>query len=168
MPEKTQAGILNLNKSPGISSAKAVARVKHLLIRGTKIGHAGTLDPFATGVLLLLVSSATRLCESLMDQPKSYTATIKLDATTETDDPQSPENLVEVLHQPTIEEVREAAAKFVGTISQQPPIFSALKVGGRRAYDLARQGKSVELKPRDVRIDAIEIISYSWPLIEIS
>src|SRR5215475_11900307 len=85
-------GILNLDKPPGISSARAVSRVKRLLPRGTKIGHAGTLDPFATGVLLLLIGKATKLCERLMDSPKQYQATIKLGATTETDDPESPED----------------------------------------------------------------------------
>src|SRR5438132_6611299 len=84
-------GILNLNKPAGISSAAAVARVKRLLPRGVKIGHAGTLDPFATGVLLLLIGKATKLCEKLMDEKKQYEATVKLGATTETLDPQSQE-----------------------------------------------------------------------------
>src|SRR5437588_12392534 len=84
-------GILVIDKPPGISSARAVDRVKRLLPRGTKIGHAGTLDPFATGVLLLLVGRATKSCERLMDQPKQYEATVKLGATTATDDPESPE-----------------------------------------------------------------------------
>src|SRR2546429_4351554 len=84
-------GLLILNKPPGITSAAAVSRVKRLLPRGTKIGHAGTLDPFATGVLLLLIGRATKRCESLMGQPKEYEATLRLGATTETDDPESPE-----------------------------------------------------------------------------
>src|SRR3954464_11443652 len=84
-------GILNLDKPAGITSAAAVNRVKRLLPRGTKIGHAGTLDPFATGVLLLLVGRATKRCESLMGQSKRYEATVKFGATTETDDPESPE-----------------------------------------------------------------------------
>src|SRR3954469_4385996 len=84
-------GILNLNKPAGISSAAAVAKVKRLLPPGVKIGHAGTLDPFATGVLLLLVGKATKLCEKLMEQPKQYEATVKLGATTDTLDPTSEE-----------------------------------------------------------------------------
>ena len=79
-------GLLNLDKSPGLTSARAVAMVKRLLPRGVKIGHAGTLDPFATGVLLLLVGKATKLCESLMSEPKQYEATIQFGATTPTDD----------------------------------------------------------------------------------
>src|SRR3954453_4580932 len=86
-------GVLNLDKPAGLSSARVVSRVKRLLPRGTKIGHAGTLDPFATGVLLLLVGKATKLCEQLMDSPKQYEAVIKLGATTATDDPESPEVL---------------------------------------------------------------------------
>src|SRR5947207_11140668 len=83
-------GILNLDKSAGISSAKAVDRVKRLLPRGTKIGHAGTLDPFATGLLVLLVGKATKRCEELMNHRKQYEATVHLGATSETDDPESP------------------------------------------------------------------------------
>jgi len=84
-------GILNLDKPAGLTSARVVSRVKRLLPRGTKIGHAGTLDPFATGVLLLLIGKATKLCEQLMDSPKQYEAVIKFGATTATDDPESPE-----------------------------------------------------------------------------
>src|SRR4051794_16006364 len=84
-------GIINLDKPAGISSAAAVGRVKRLLPRGTKIGHAGTLDPFATGVLLLLVGKATKMCEILMGEPKQYETTIKFGATTATDDPESAE-----------------------------------------------------------------------------
>src|ERR687895_471865 len=84
------AGVINLDKPPGLSSARAVDRVKRVLPRGTKIGHAGTLDPFATGVLLLLVGKATKACERLMDAPKQYEATVALGATTATDDPESP------------------------------------------------------------------------------
>src|SRR5580692_943945 len=88
--EKTPLqGIINLDKPAGLSSARAVSRVKRLLPRGSKIGHAGTLDPFATGVLLLLIGKATRLCERLMDSPKQYEAVIKLGGTTLTDDPES-------------------------------------------------------------------------------
>src|SRR5918996_4940996 len=84
-------GVINLDKPPGLTSARAVDRVKRVLPRGTKIGHAGTLDPFATGVLLLLVGKATKSCERLMDAPKQYEATVKFGATTATDDPESPE-----------------------------------------------------------------------------
>src|SRR6185437_8312322 len=91
IPSELVSGVLNLNKSAGMSSARAVGIVKRRLPRGTKIGHAGTLDPFATGVLLLLIGRATKLCEKLMDQPKQYLTTVKLGANTPTDDPESEE-----------------------------------------------------------------------------
>src|SRR5579862_6500926 len=143
-------GIINFDKPPRMSSALAVRRVKRLLPPGTKIGHAGTLDPFATGVLLLLVGKATKFCESLMDEPKQYLTTVALGATTETDDPESPQKTVENLIEPSEAEVRVAIERMVGTISQRPPRYSAVKIGGRRAYDLARRGKPVDPQPRDV------------------
>jgi tRNA pseudouridine55 synthase len=156
-------GILNVNKPAGLSSARVVAKVKRLLPRGTKIGHAGTLDPFATGVLLLLVGKATKLCERLMDQPKQYEATVKLGGTTPTDDPESPETPTPGAQPVSREQVEAALKQFVGPILQRPPAFSALKVGGRRAYDLARKGHDVELQPRTVNVYAIELLDYAWP-----
>jgi tRNA pseudouridine55 synthase len=157
-------GIINLDKPAGISSAAAVNRVKRLLPRGTKIGHAGTLDPFATGVLLLLVGGATKMCEQLMAEPKEYEATIKFGATTPTDDPESIEspyiNAAAPPDRPTI----EAALKdFLGPIAQRPPAFSAMKVSGQRAYKLARRGETVSLQPRTVQIHNIELLNYAWP-----
>jgi tRNA pseudouridine55 synthase len=161
-------GIINLDKPPGPSAAAVLNRIKRLVPRGTKIGHAGTLDPFATGVLLVLVGKATRLCEQLMDQPKRYEATLKLGATTETDDPESPEAPTPGATPPTAEAIAEAARLLVGQVLQRPPIYSALKVGGHRAYDLARRGKPIDLPARPVRIDAIEIVNYEWPLIRMT
>jgi tRNA pseudouridine55 synthase len=160
-------GLVVLDKPRGITSAGAVGRVKRLLDRGTKIGHAGTLDPFATGVLLLLIGKATKSSEKLMDQPKRYDATVKLGASTATDDPESPEIPWPQATQPSAEEIKSAIAGFTGIISQRPPSFSALKISGRPAYKLARQGKPVELQPRDVRIDGIEIVSWQWPLLNL-
>jgi tRNA pseudouridine55 synthase len=158
-------GILNLDKPVGLSSARAVDRVKRLLPRGTKIGHAGTLDPFASGVLLLLIGKSTRLCERLMDSPKRYEATIKLGATTPTDDPESEATEIPGAVAPETDAILAALQTFVGQIRQLPPTFSALKVGGRRAYDLARKGKPVELAARIVRVDSIEMLDYAWPLV---
>src|SRR5438105_10562398 len=114
-------GILNFDKPKGLSSARVVDRVKRLLPRGTKIGHAGTLDPFATGVLLLLVGKATKSCERLMGERKGYDAAIKLGARTATDDPESVEEPVAVEAARSEEELRRAAEKFVGAIEQRPP-----------------------------------------------
>jgi tRNA pseudouridine55 synthase len=160
-------GILPFDKPAGISSAWAVNRIKPLLPRKTKIGHAGTLDSFATGLLLLLIGKATGLCEQLMDQPKQYQATVKFGATTVTDDPESAEQICEVRSIPTIQQVREAVQLFVGTIQQVPPMYSALKIQGRRSSDMARRGAPVVLKSRPVRIDAIELLDYTWPLLKL-
>jgi tRNA pseudouridine55 synthase len=157
-------GILNVDKPPGVSSAYVVSGVKRLLPRGIKIGHAGTLDPFATGVLLLLVGKATKACEQLMGTRKGYDATVKFGARTPTDDPESTEEPVAVSRIPDEAEVRAAAAQFVGAIEQRPPAFSALKVDGQRAYKLARRGDVVELKPRTVRVYSLDLIDYAWPL----
>src|SRR6476661_8353165 len=118
-------GVIILDKPAGISSARAVDRVKRLLVRGTKIGHAGTLDPFATGVLLLLVGRATKACERLMDAPKQYEATVRLGATTATDDPESTPQpwacASEAAVRPiSLEQVRSLLSEFVGEILQRP------------------------------------------------
>lgn len=165
--QEVLTGILNFDKPAGISSAHAVHRVKRLLPPGTKIGHAGTLDPFATGVLLLLIGKATKLCESLMGQRKGYRATVKLGARTATDDPESPEEFVNVLQVPDNATVLGAAEEFVGAISQRPPNFSAMKIGGERAYKLARAGETVELSQRTVQVYSLCVVSYAWPLIEL-
>jgi tRNA pseudouridine55 synthase len=160
-------GIVNLDKPAGVSSARAVAIVNRLLPRGTKIGHAGTLDPFATGVLLLLIGKATKCCEQLMDQPKQYVATLMLGSTTITDDLEGTRipwpALTADTAPPTNAHIHTITKQFVGQIQQQPPAYSAIHVQGRRSYELARQGKPVELSPRPVRIYGIEIIDYSWP-----
>jgi tRNA pseudouridine55 synthase len=156
-------GVLNLDKPAGISSAAAVGRVKRLLPRGTKIGHAGTLDPFATGVLLLLIGKGTKLCEKLMDQPKQYETTVMLGATTATDDCDSPAIVTAGASEVSLEAIKDLLPRFVGEILQRPPNFSAMKIGGRRAYDLARQGKVVQLSERKVRVDSLDLLEYMWP-----
>jgi len=160
-------GVINLAKPAGVSSARVVGRVKRLLPRGTKIGHAGTLDPFATGVLLLLVGKATKSCEKLMGERKGYEATIKLGASTSTDDLEGEETVVEVLKQPLEEEVQETARRFVGAIEQRPPAFSAMKIGGQRAYKLARRGEVVEMKARIVTVYSLDVLEYAWPFVRV-
>jgi tRNA pseudouridine55 synthase len=156
-------GIIPLDKPPGLTSARAVDLVKSFLPRGTKIGHAGTLDPFATGALVLLVGKATKLCETLMDAPKQYVARARLGATTATDDLESPEQPKEIVAVPTLGEVDRALQRFVGEIEQIPPQFSAMKVEGRRAYEIARKGGPVDLQPRKVKVYAIRRTGYAWP-----
>ena len=162
--DATVNGILNFDKPMRISSAGAVGRVKWLLGKKYKVGHAGTLDPFATGVLLILIGRATKQCELLMGQPKRYVATIKLGATTPTLDPTS-EEVVSPVDAPVSRAAVEAVlSSFVGNVLQQPPAFSALKLGGRSAYKLARVGEAVELQPRHVRVYSINLLDYAWPL----
>jgi tRNA pseudouridine55 synthase len=162
-------GIINLNKPPGLSSAAAVSRVKRLLPRGNKIGHAGTLDPFASGVLVLLLGKATRSCEQWMAQPKQYRATFELGVTTPTLDPTSPRipQIPAAAGPLPRKEIDAVVQRFVGQVMQRPPAFSAMKVNGRRAYSLARQGRPVDLQPRPVRIDGIEVLEYGWPLLKV-
>jgi len=161
-------GLIILNKPRGISSAAAVGRVKRLLPRGVKIGHAGTLDPFATGILVLLIGKSTKSSEKIMGLSKQYLATVKLDATTATDDPEAPEQPIAAdSHVPDAAAVATATARFIGKISQMPPVYSALKISGRRACDRIRAGQEVHLQPRLVRIDAVEIVDYQWPLLQL-
>lgn len=161
-------GIINLDKPAGISSALAVTRIKHMLPKGVKIGHAGTLDPFATGVLVLLIGRrATRLAERFMFEPKQYAATVKLGVTTPTLDPTSQEIIAPGIAVPSREQVDLALKSFIGLIDQVPPAFSALKIAGRPAYRMARKGQEVDLAPRKVRVYAIELRRYEWPNLEL-
>lgn len=157
-------GFLVLDKPLGLSSAAALNRVKRFLPRGTKIGHAGTLDPLATGVLVALIGRCTKLCERVMGLAKQYEAIITLGATSATDDAEGPIIPADSIEQlPTLDEVDRELKKLVGLVQQLPPAFSAMKVGGRRACDRVRDGQVVTLQPRIVRIDRIEIIGFAWP-----
>jgi tRNA pseudouridine55 synthase len=160
-------GVIILDKPPGPSSAAALNRVKRLLPRGTRIGHAGTLDPFASGVLLLLVGDATKSSQNVMDLPKSYDATVKLGANTPTDDIESEEIPVADAIPPSLLQIRHSTDELTGIIQQVPPAFSAKKIAGRRACDLIRQGKTIHLKPNSVRVDRIEILDWNWPLLKL-
>jgi tRNA pseudouridine55 synthase len=160
-------GLLIIDKPAGITSAAAVNRVKRLLPRGTKIGHAGTLDPFATGVLVLLVGKATKQCEALMNQPKQYEATIKLGATTETDDPETPEQVRADATPVDRAAIEKILPRFIGPIQQTPPVYSALKIDGMRACDRTRAGEQIEMKPRTVQVYGIAMLRYEWPELEL-
>ena len=159
-------GLLNLDKPAGITSRAAVDRVARPL-RGVKVGHAGTLDPLASGVLVVCVGAATRLIEYVQNMPKTYRAVVRLGARSDTLDADGQVTETEGPTPPGAAEVRAALAAQVGTIAQLPPAFSALKVAGRRAYDLARAGAVVDLAPRSVRIDRIDVLGYAWPLLEL-
>jgi tRNA pseudouridine55 synthase len=160
-------GILIVNKPEGMTSFGVVARLKRL--SGEKrVGHSGTLDPIATGVLPICFGQATRITQFLINSSKTYSAQIELGVTTDTFDIQG--KIVERRDPSgiTMSEIEEALATFRGTIDQTPPAFSALKQGGRRSYELARAGIPVKLKSRRVEIAKLELISYELPLIEVN
>ena len=162
-------GALLVDKPAGVTSFDVVAIVRRAL--GTKsVGHTGTLDPFATGLLVVLVGKATRLARFLDGHEKVYTATIRLGVGSDTDDSTgnlSPAGPATRDSRPGLEEVQSALASFVGTQSQLPPAFSAKKIDGQRAYDRARKGQEVVLKPVDVTIHSAELLRYEWPDVEI-
>jgi tRNA pseudouridine55 synthase len=159
-------GILNLHKPSGITSRQVVDRVAALLPR-IKVGHAGTLDPLASGVLVICVGTATRLVESIQRMTKTYHAMILLGARSDTLDADGRVTPVESPHVPSEQDVRQAVAGHVGIVAQLPPEYSALWVKGQRAYDLARTGQAVDLQPRLVRIDRAVLVSYRWPHLEL-
>jgi tRNA pseudouridine55 synthase len=159
-------GVLNLNKPAGITSRQAVDRVKKCL-RGTRLGHAGTLDPLATGVLVVCVGAATRLIEYVQQMSKTYRTVVRLGAWSDTLDADGRVTEIPTPRPPDRAEVEAALNGQVGAILQRPPDFSALKVQGERAYDLARKGQTVALAPRLVQIDRIDLIDYQWPRLEL-
>lgn len=156
------SGLLNLNKPAGMTSRRVVDIVQRL-VRPLKAGHAGTLDPLATGVLVTCVGAATRLIEYVQRLPKSYTGTFLLGRTSPTEDIEGEVTMLDDPPVPMRDEVLDASSKLVGRIEQRPPAFSALKVAGQRAYELARKGKAVELQPRPVTIYALEVLRYEYP-----
>lgn len=155
-------GILNLDKSAGMTS-RDVVNIVQRLIRPGKTGHAGTLDPLATGVLVCPVGHGTKLIEYVQRLPKTYKAKFVLGKKSDTEDVEG--NLETLIDppQPTREEIEAALPRFVGTISQVPPAYSALKVAGKRAYDLARQGKEVKLKAREIEVYSFKVLAYHYP-----
>ena len=148
-------GIVNVNKPLGITSHDVVYRLRRILgIK--KIGHTGTLDPDASGVLPMCVGKGTKLAEYLTAKDKQYFATMKLGAFTDTQDASG--KIIESFEvSVTKEEIRDAVKGFVGDIMQIPPMYSAIKVDGKKLYELAREGKTVEREPRQVTIENIEI-----------
>ena len=175
------SGILNINKATGMTSHDVVARVRRiLLLRGStrarlssaeasaklRVGHAGTLDPLATGVLLICVGQATRLAEYLMDGVRVYHAWLRLGITTDTHDAEG-KVVNEAPVRATKDEVRRSLTAFLGRIEQVPPMYSALKRGGTPLYKLARQGIEVEREPRRVEIHELLLEEWSPPQVAI-
>ena len=149
-----------------------VAKVRYLLckrlgVKKLKVGHAGTLDPLATGVLLVCTGKATKRIEELQAHTKEYVATLRLGATTPSFDLEKPVDAEYPTEHIIREMVEETLNRFVGTIEQVPPVFSACKVNGSRAYDLARKGEEVELKAKTLVIDELELLRCELPEIVI-
>lgn len=163
-------GIILIDKPANMTSFGVVARVRRILSQQAghklKVGHTGTLDPFATGLLILCIGKETKNAMSYTKLDKVYEATVLLGKTSTTGDPEG-----EVTDgsdkQPTRDEIVDVLRRYTGEITQRPPIFSALKINGQRAYHLARQGKEVEIPERKVTIYSLELVDYSYPELKI-
>ena len=160
-------GLLVIDKPLGMTSREVVNRAQRWFPLGTRIGHSGTLDPLATGVLVLCVGMGTRLTEYVQRMTKVYRAGVTVGAVSDTDDADGQITPSPAAKVPTTDNVLQALAGFVGTVGQVPPAYSAVKVMGRRAYDLARQGKKVSLAERPVTIYAIDVVTYAYPHLDI-
>jgi tRNA pseudouridine55 synthase len=163
-------GFLLVDKPDGISSFGVVGRIRWALTqmagKKVKVGHTGTLDPFATGLLVLVIGDYCKRAGEFSKLDKTYKATMHLGWTSSTGDPEG--ELTEVSNSvPTKTELQSALTKFVGSITQTPPIYSAIKINGQRAYKLARQGQQVEVPPRTVMIKKLDLLSYIYPNAEI-
>jgi tRNA pseudouridine55 synthase len=160
-------GLLVLDKPAGITSRDAVDRALRWFPRRTRVGHTGTLDPLATGVLVLCVGMATRLTEYVQRMAKTYRTGLHLGARSDTDDADGTIQPVADAPVPDRAKLTQAVGEFIGAIEQVPPAFSAAKVSGRRAYDLARQGDEVALSSRRVHVHGIDILAYEYPRLEL-
>ena len=159
-------GLLVVDKPVGVSSMDVVRRVRRAA-GNCKTGHAGTLDPLASGVLICCLGKATKAVERLMGLTKVYEATVDLSAFTATDDAEGEREEVAVERAPTDEAVRGVLDGLTGEIEQVPPAYSAIKVDGKRAYKLARSGEAVAMKARRVRVDEIVVAGYAWPSLRV-
>jgi tRNA pseudouridine55 synthase len=156
-PKNKVDGWVVLDKPLGMGSTQAVGKVRWLFA-AEKAGHGGTLDPLATGILPIALGEATKTVPFIMDGRKEYSFTLRFGEARATDDGEGEVSATSDVR-PTDEAIRAALARFIGDIEQMPPAFSALKIGGQRAYDLARAGEAVELKPRTVTIDRLELVA---------
>ena len=155
-------GILLVNKPRGMTSRRAVDVVGRL-VQPTKVGHAGTLDPLAEGLLVLCLGSATRLIEFVQQMPKCYDAQFRLGCSSPTEDLEGEVTEIPAAPIPSADELAAVLPRFRGPIEQRPSSYSALKIGGRRACDLLRAGRTVELPPRPVTIYQLEVVEYRYP-----
>jgi tRNA pseudouridine55 synthase len=162
-------GILLIDKPKGWTSFDVVAKIRGQLKRETglkkpKVGHTGTLDPLATGLLIIVVGSYCKRAQEFSKLDKTYEVTMKLGQTSTTGDEEGEKTHISD-QKPTLEEVTAVLGQFSGEIMQTPPIYSAIKIDGQRAYKLARAGKEVKLEPRPVTIYDIRLDSYEYPVV---
>jgi len=160
--------VLLFDKGSGWTSSDLVQKVRNSLchalgIKKLKVGHAGTLDPLATGLMVLCTGKSTKKIESIQEGEKEYIATIKLGATTPSFDKETEEDNVFEFKHITAETIQDAVRLFTGQVEQVPPVYSAVKINGKRAYDFARAGEKIKLNPRKVVIESIEIVSFNLP-----
>lgn len=165
-------GLLIIDKQPGFTSMDVCAIIRARLRRagapkGVKVGHGGTLDPLATGVLVLLIGKATRLCDQIMATRKTYVTTIDLSRLSTTDDEAGVCTPIDPALRATRDDIERILPHFIGTIDQRPPAYSAINVGGRRSYELARQGTPIELASRKVEIHDIRVDAFEWPKLSV-
>lgn len=168
--ERAAAGFLNLNKPRGQTSHDIVAQVRRhyrSLTGAKKVGHAGTLDPLADGVLVICLGAATRLSNYIMRGRKTYLAQIRFGATTTSYDSAGEILQRKCADQITRADIERALPRFIGDIEQVPPMYSAVKVRGKKLYELARQGQTIERKPRPITIHSIKILNWRNPLLEL-
>lgn len=163
-------GVVLIDKPAGLTSFGVVARLRRVLShdagKKVKVGHTGTLDPFATGLMILVTGKECKNAQHYSKLDKVYEATIFLGKTSSTGDPEG--ELTDVSDaQPTQQQIESVLEQFRGEISQRPPIFSAIKIDGKRAYKLAREGKEVEIPLRNVTVHALDITSYAYPELRI-
>jgi len=160
-------GILLINKEAGITSYDVIRRLKKVLPKGQKIGHAGTLDPFATGLLIILLGKYTKRMVEILEMEKEYIVVAEFGYATDTQDATGKKikeaEDTEFVEEAKIEELLKE--NFIGEINQIPPQFSAKKIKGKKAYEFAREGKKVELESRKVTVSKFEILNYNWPII---
>ena len=163
-------GIILIDKPAEMTSFGVVARIRRVLTnqqqKKVKVGHTGTLDPFATGLMILVIGKECKNAGMYTKLDKVYEATFRLGQTSTTGDPEG--ELTDVSdRQPTLDEVKLALSKFTGEIWQRPPIFSAIKIDGQRAYKLARDGQDVEIPERQITIHSLELVSYDYPNLKV-
>lgn len=161
-------GILLVNKPSGWSSFDIVAKVRGALSAGTgrkiKVGHTGTLDPLATGLMIVVVGSYCKRAQEFSKLDKTYSVTMKLGETSTTGDEEGEKTAVSD-KKPGQSEIAQVLSSFVGDSLQTPPMHSAIKIGGKRAYKLAREGKTATIEPRQINISSISLTNYEYPLV---